>query len=280
MRAHSFRKLAARTAAAAVVVGGLILGFSGLPATAAPPPAGTYTVLGDSYSAGSGGGGESFPCFQSPNGYGNVFATTNGLSVTNLACYGATIGAVKNSQVSGIPSTSRLISLTVGANDVGSGQVAVACLTQTLVVCQGALAAAQAQLALLPGQILGLTKSIRAKAPRAQVVYMGYPHLFEVGNLPLDVAPIAMTINSMVDQLNGVLAQSAVDSGARFVSVTGYFDGHGYPSADSWLIPPFVPVPLPVPLAFHPTAAGYAYGYAAALQNTKLSPALYAGVWR
>ncbi|MHA7304803.1 SGNH/GDSL hydrolase family protein [Arthrobacter sp. TMN-49] len=280
MYSLSLKKLAARTGAAALLSLGLIAGFAGVPATAAPPPAGTYTVLGDSYSAGSGGGGESFPCFQSPNGYGNVFATTNGLAMTNLACYGATIGEVKDSQVPLIPSSSRLISLTVGANDVGSGQVAVACLTGTLEMCQGALGAAQAGLTQLPAQILGLTKSIRAEAPRAQMVYMGYPHLLEAGNLPPDVAPIAMTINAMVDQLNAVLAQSAVDSGARFVPVTDYFDGHGYPSADSWLIPPFVPVPLPVPLAFHPTAVGYAYGYAAALQNTKLSPALYAGVWR
>jgi lysophospholipase L1-like esterase len=276
MRTHTFRKVAARTVAAAVVAGGLIFGFSGLPATAAPPPAGTYTVIGDSYSAGFGGGSEG-NCYQSPNGYGNVFATANGLSFENLACYGATIDAVKNLQVSRIPSTTRLISLTVGANDVGSGQVGVACLTQPLVVCQGALAEAQAQLALLPAKVKGLTKSIRAKVPRAQVVYMGYPHLFEVGNLPPQLAPLATTINATVDQLNAVLAQSAVDSGARFVSVTGYFDGHGYPSGDSWLIPPF---PGLEALAFHPTAAGYANGYAAALQNTKLSPPLYAGVWR
>ena len=209
------------------------MGVSGLPATAAPPPAGTYTVLGDSYSAGSGGGSESFPCFQSPHGYGDVFASANGDSMTNLACYGATIGAVKNSQVPLIPSSSRLISFTVGANDVGSGQVAVACLTGTLEY-QGALAAAQAQLALLPAQILGLTKSIRAKAPRAQMVYMGYPHLIEVGNLAMAGATqeeigAAMAVNGAVDQLNGVLVQSAGDSGARFVSVPSYFDGHGYP---------------------------------------------------
>lgn len=74
MRANPIKKLAARTAAAAFVAGGLILGFSGAPALAAPPPAGTYTVVGDSYSAGSGGGGEAGPCAVSPHGYGNVFA--------------------------------------------------------------------------------------------------------------------------------------------------------------------------------------------------------------
>ncbi|WP_425861829.1 SGNH/GDSL hydrolase family protein [Arthrobacter sp. TWP1-1] len=275
MRTHTFRKVAARTVAAAVVSGGLIFGFSGLPATAAPPPAGTYTVIGDSYSAGSGGDFVGRPCLQSPYGYGDVFATANGLSFENLACHGATINQVLT-QVSLIPTSTRLVSLTVGGNDVGSGQVAAACLSPSL-DCQRALAEAQAQLALLPAKVKGLTKSIRAKVPRAQIVYMGYPHLFEVGNLPPQLAPLATTINATVDQLNAVLAQSAVDSGARFVSVTGYFDGHGYPSGDSWLIPP---LPGLEALAFHPTAAGYANGYAAALQNTKLSPPLYAGVWR
>lgn len=128
-----------------MVAGGLLAGFAGVPAVAAQPP-GTYTVLGDSYSAGSGGGMEAGPCLQSPNGYGDVFAAANGLSMTNLGCYGATIPQVADTQVPLVPATTRLITLTVGANDVGSGQVAQACLLGTPQMCQGALAAAEAQL--------------------------------------------------------------------------------------------------------------------------------------
>lgn len=262
-----------------MVAGGLILGFSGLPATAAPPPAGSYTVLGDSYSAGSGGGLETGPCLQSPNGYGDVFAAANGLSMTQLACYGATIDQVTSRQLPLIPRSTRLVSLTVGANDVGSGQVAAACLLGTPEMCQVSIAAAQAKLATLPGQVTALTRAIRAEVPRAQVVFMGYPQLFEVGNMvgftPAQVQA-AMTVNAAVGQLNAVLARSVEASGATFVSVHAQFAGHAFPGPDSWLVSPFVSQAL----AFHPTAAGYANGYAAALQSAPLSPPLYAGVWR
>ncbi|MCQ9163898.1 SGNH/GDSL hydrolase family protein [Arthrobacter sp. STN4] len=281
MRAHPLKRMAARTAAAAMVAGGLILGFAGIPALAATPPGGTYTVLGDSYSAGSGGGMEAGPCLQSPNGYGSDFAAANGLSMTNLACYGATISQVSALQVPLVPPTTRLVTLTVGANDVGAGQVAAACLLGTPETCQGAIAGAQAKLALLPGQVSALTQTIRAQVPQAQVLFMGYPHLLEPANMaalgypPAEVAA-AVAVNAAVDQLNAVLAQSVQRSGAGFVPVAGLFDGHGFPSPDSWLVSPFVSLPL----AFHPTAEGYASGYAAALQGVQLSPPLYAEVWR
>lgn len=282
MRAHPLKKLAARTATAALLAGGLILGFTGVPALAAPPPAGTYTVLGDSYSAGSGGGQEAAPCMQSPYGYGSDYAAANGLAMANLACYGATIDQVAALQVPLIPSSTRLITLTVGGNDVGAGAVAAACLSGTAGVCAAAIAGAQAKLAMLPAQLKALTQDIRSEVPRAQVIYMGYPHLLEPANMaamqyPAELVAAAAAVNGAVDQLNAVLAQGAQRSGASFVSVTAAFDGHGFPSADSWLVPPFNPYN---PFAFHPTAGGYASGYAATLQIVQLNPPLYAGVWR
>lgn len=201
--------------------------------------------------------------------------------MTNLACYGATIDQVSTTQVPYIPKTTRLVTATVGANDVGAGQVAAACLTGTAVHCQGALAMAQGKLALIPGQVGTLVKDIRAKVPGAQVVFLGYPHLLEpaamaASGYPAETVAAAGAVNAAVDQLNAVLAGSAVDSGASFISVTEAFDGHGFPSAGSWLVSPFDSPPL----AFHPTASGYASGYAAALQSVKLSPPIYAGVWR
>lgn len=260
-----------------MVAGGLLAGFAGVPALAAPP--GSYTVLGDSYSAGSGGGMEAGPCLQSPNGYGDVFAAANGLSMTNLGCYGATIGQVAATQVPLIPSSTRLITLTVGANDVGSGQVAQACLVGTPQMCQGALAAAEALLVQLPAQVKALAKDIRSVAPQAQVLFLGYPHLFEPANMigfPDAQVQAAVAVNAAVDQLNSVLEQSVQRSGAAFVPVDGHFSGHAFPAPDSWLVSPFVSALL----AFHPTASGYANGYAAALTNVKLGPPLYAGVWR
>lgn len=198
--------------------------------------------------------------------------------MTNVGCYGATIRQVAVTQVQDIPATTRLITLTVGANDVGAGQVAASCLVGTPQMCQVALAAAEAPMVQLPSQVKALVKEIRSVAPRAQVLFLGYPHLFEPENMvgyPDAQVQAAVSVNAAVDQLNSVLAHSVQRSGATFVPVAGYFAGHSFPALDSWLVSPFVSLPL----AFHPTAAGYTNGYAAALANVKLSPPLYAGAW-
>ena len=53
-----------------------------------------YTVMGDSYSAGSGAGGETGPCRQSTAGYANDVAALTGAALTNIACSGNTITEV------------------------------------------------------------------------------------------------------------------------------------------------------------------------------------------
>ncbi|MGO4382921.1 SGNH/GDSL hydrolase family protein [Specibacter sp. RAF43] len=266
MKPHSVKKLGARLGAAMALAGGLVLGLAGAPALAVSQPV-TYTVLGDSYSAGSGGGDESGPCLQSPHGYANDYAAATHQVLLNLACYGATIEQVGATQVPAIPSTTRLITLTVGANDIGTGAVSAACLAgpQTP-ACKAALSNALTQLTKLPTKIKALVKLIKAKAPRAKLAFVGYPRLFEPANMaalgyPADQVQTAKTLNGAADLLNAVVAVSALTNGARFVPVAWKFAGHGIPSADQWLIAPFGPSPF----AFHPNTRGYLLGYTAAL---------------
>lgn len=278
MRSLLFRKVAARTVAAALLSLGLIAGVAGVPATAKSkssdsyPPASTvtYTVLGDSYSAGAGGGGESWPCLQSPNGYGNNYAAATGKVMLNLACNLATTSDVQTDQVPLIPATTRLITLTVGANDVGSGEVAAACLAAPQSPsCTAALSASVQKLALLPAKIKSLVKAIKAKAPKAKIVFLGYPRLLEPANMallqyPADVVTTAKLINGAADLLNTTIAISALSHGARYVPVAWAFAGHGFPSQTQWIVGPLDPTN---PIVFHPNADGYLYGYTAALKT-------------
>ncbi|MGA7206604.1 MAG: SGNH/GDSL hydrolase family protein, partial [Specibacter sp.] len=247
---------------------GLLAGFAVAPATASPAPV-TYTVLGDSYSAGTGGGAESLPCLQSPNGYGNDYAAATGAVMANLACYGATTDQVQALQVPNIPATTTLITLTVGGNDIGTGAVATACTAAPQSsTCSAALAASLQQLTKLPAKIKALIKAIKAKVPKAKINFLGYPNLFEPATmtqlgLPASDVKAARTMNAAADLLNGVIAVSALTGGARYVPVAWAFAGHGIPSASQWIVGPG---DATNPFVFHPTATGYLEGYARALK--------------
>lgn len=231
------------------------------------PPV-TYTVLGDSYSAGTGGGGETAPCLQSPNSYGSVYAAATGRTLLNLACYGATTADVQARQVPLIPATTKLITLTVGGNDIGTGDVSLACTAATQSTqCSAALATSIQKLGQLPPKIKALVKAIKAQAPSARVAFLGYPALFEPANMtllgyPADQVKTARLMNGAAGLLNAVIATSALGNGARYVPVAWAFAGHGIPSASQWIIGPGDPSPF----VFHPTAAGYLNGYAASLR--------------
>ena len=210
MITHPWKVLAARTGAAVLMTVGLIVGVAGVPATAQSTPV-NYTVLGDSFSAGTGGGDESGPCLQSPNGYGNVYAAATGRTLANLACFGATTEQVRNEQIPLIPTSTTLVTLTVGANDVGSGALAEACTAAPQSpACTTALASSLSQLRSLPAKIKATVKAIKAKVPTAKVVLLGYPRLFEpntmaaAGYSPEQVST-ATTMNVATDLVNGVL---------------------------------------------------------------------------
>ena len=268
MHTLSLRKLAARTGAAALLSLGLIAGVAGVPATATPAPPVTYTVMGDSYSAGSGGGGETGACLQGPNGYGNDYADATGQVMANLACYGASIANVIDSQVPLIPATTKLVTLTVGGNDIGTGQVQAACLTAPQSPsCTAALSDSLKKMTELPKKVKSLVRSIKAAVPAAKIALVGYPRLFEPNNMaqleyPADQVQAAKLMNGAADLLNATLAYSALTNGARFVPVAWVFSGHGIPSAAQWI----VGLGDANPYVFHPTATGYLSGYTAALR--------------
>ena len=276
MKAPHMKVFAARTGAAALLSLGLIAGLAGAPAGAqtlsrpqAPTSTLSYTVLGDSYSAGSGGGAEAGACAQSPFGYGNVAAAATGATLTNLACAGFTSDQVRTLEVPLVPANTQLVTLTVGGNDVGWTTAVAACLvtSSTSSACKAAVANALYQMTQLPKRITNLVKAIKAKAPGARVLFLGYPRLFETANMAAagftaDQVNGAKTVNDATNLLNAVIALSAVSNRSGFIPVAPRFAGHSFPSAAPWLNGPFGPSPF----AFHPNATGYELGYAAAVE--------------
>lgn len=282
MATHQGRRRHAAFAGGLAIVA-LCLGFVASPATAAPPPPVDYVALGDSYTAGTGAGGlyADAICWQSEGGYVDVVADTGRVDLlANGACHGALLFPVLGVPIPSVTeqigslgnelAAAELVSITAGANDIGSGNALVACLTQTLIICQAAVNNA---VSLMPGLELTLTEfyqDIAEAAPNATIAVMGYPLLFDPGNgVPIVSVEHQIEVNRAVDALNKTIAAAVKASrvNAVFVDVTKRFRGHAVNSADPWIV--LVPVPVApfdrLPDAnFHPNVAGH-QAYASAL---------------
>lgn len=283
MFTHHFKGIAARAGAVTLLSLGLVAGMAGAPAIAQTqtswghsgpsyPDQSTlnYTVMGDSYSAGSGAGGESGDCFQSTAGYANDIATQLGADLTNIACAGFTTTQVTEFEVAQLSPDTKLITITAGGNDVAWTTAVGTCLVAPLDACKSAVANSIKLMKQVPRNATRMLKAIKAKAPNARILYLGYPRLFEPQNM---VSPYftptqaegAKVLNGAADLLNGILAVTALSNRVAFVPVAYRFSGHSVPSDGSWINYPIEFGGQSV-FAFHPTAEGYELGYAASLQ--------------
>lgn len=260
----------------------LAAGFTAAPATAALPEP-VYIALGDSYAAGTGGGAYTAPpaglpatCLQTAASYA---AVRN--AALNLGCFGATtadVTAVANLYAPAL-ATATVVTVTVGGNDVDTGQVALACtVSASAPTCSAALYnSLVVKLRELPGKIKEMLKTVKSKAPNARIVLTGYPRLFTPGaGLTAEQNQAARSMNSAADLLNATIAFSALANRVGYVSVTEKFAGHGIGSATPWIVAPAGLCNLaincsPSPFdAFHPTAPGYSGGYAGALAAARV----------
>ncbi|MFD3538368.1 SGNH/GDSL hydrolase family protein [Streptomyces sp. NPDC058662] len=240
------------------------------PAHAAPAAGERFVALGDSYSSGVGAGSylpDSGNCQRSSKAYPSLWAAANApASFSFTACSGATTGTVKSSQLAPLNSSTTLVSITAGGNDVGFASVMQTCVLQSEANCVTAVNNAITQINnTLPGSLSSLYGSIRGKAPQARVVVLGYPRFYQLsGNC---IAGLSETeraaINRGSDALNSTLAKQAANAGFWYSSVVDEFTGHEICSGNAWLHS----VSVPVSNSYHPTATGHSAGYLPAFRS-------------
>jgi lysophospholipase L1-like esterase len=235
--------------------------------TAAAVPTGTlqYVALGDSYAAGVG-----VPpyrdtiCFQSINsGYPALLDPKGRIDLLdNATCAGAktsdVASYVADPMRSELNGDTRLVTLTVGGNDLGFAGLARTCTTPEMQLqCLAAIkdAVAVDRLLDLGGHLTDLYNDVAEAAPNALIVVTGYPYLLESDpNNPISTAFNAATaaLNTTIkDAVNATHNDNIV-----YVDVTKPFEGHGIGSSDD----PFINAPTPGEFHvedFHPNAAGY-----------------------
>ncbi|MGM1028525.1 MAG: SGNH/GDSL hydrolase family protein [Actinomycetota bacterium] len=235
------------------ILAAMVMGVSALavaaPASAAGPPDGAaYVALGDSDAAGTG----NLPyvdgdCLRSRKAYPNWLARMLGTDVVSVACAGATTGDVIATQVDALGTDTRLVTITVGVNNLDWLGVLRECSADgDPVLCAEAQAAMFTSMAALPADIAQMLGVVRMHAPNAQILVAGYPLLFgdlatgscragsDRGEHVVFSAEETQFVNGAILTLNQAIAggvalyQAATgDPGVTYVDVTEHFDGHG-----------------------------------------------------
>jgi lysophospholipase L1-like esterase len=237
--------------------------------TAAAGSAGAlqYVALGDSYAAGIGAPPyvpSSDGCLQSNSGYPALLDLKKGIALrVNATCPGAKasdVATLLDSPQNPLNSEIRLVTLTVGGNDLGFAGLFKTCSTpgqeaQCLIEIKNAVT--DQQLTDLYNDLRGLYGQVAADvAPDALIVVTGYPYLFE----PDPSNPIITAFNEATAALNTTIENAVIatrkDTNANivYVDVTKQFKNHGIGGPDE----PFINSPsVGLPEAFHPNTAGY-----------------------
>jgi flagellar hook assembly protein FlgD/PKD repeat protein/lysophospholipase L1-like esterase len=252
---------------------------------------GTYVALGDSFSSGEGnpdfsdGPGDQV-CHRSPAGYpqlvaNQLLATGSAAQFRFVACTGAVMGDISvpnpTKQVGGhalpaqadaLDHATKLVTVTIGGNNVEFATILESCLASGLVVgntipCATVWGPALSlSLSDVQNALEATYQLIRTTAPNARILVVGYPQLFP------PVAPLTcwgislidtVWMHRMIDHMNDVIrdATVAANAGVEYVAPPS-FSGHETcplnPFADRWINSPR----LPAIYSFHPNGDGHA----------------------
>jgi lysophospholipase L1-like esterase len=244
-----------------LAVTGVIVAGTAIPSQAAS--AVNYVALGDSYSSGVGAGSESGSCDQSPNAYAALWAKANSVtSFTFAACSGARTSDVINSQLKALNAATTLVSITIGGNDVGFSSIMQICVLKSTSSCESAVSAAEQYVSkTLPGLLNTTLGDIRAQAPNAKIIVLGYPEFYDLSAwfcVGLSSAD-HHALDAGIDDLDGVLKTAAASNDDGFGDVRSVFSGHELcDGSDSWLHSVNI---TDMHESYHPTAAGQESGY-------------------
>jgi lysophospholipase L1-like esterase len=235
----------------------------------------TIVALGDSYSSGEGNApyDEDAPgCDRGAGAWPRLLGQWEpGTTVKVIACAGATTGAFTSaykgqpSQLDALRSLEAagtkpsVVTITIGGNDAGFSSTLVSCVvfkcfwtgqdTDTVAFIEDTL----------PAKLTSVYRQVKAAAPGARVVVIGYPTLVGSWGSSNTCTWLRGTNRSELAAVNGdinaVIQRSARAAGVGYVSLANTFRGHGLCTSDSWLYPIGLNVAGPTASA-HPNEAG------------------------
>lgn len=224
-----------------------------------------YVALGDSYASGVGSGSyttESGSCLRSTKAYPQLWTNAHAPSSFKfVACSGARTTDVNANQISALSSSTTLVSITIGGNDVGFAQVMLDCVLYGTDTCVADVNAAEDTARnQLPGWLDTTYNAIQSRSPSAKVVVVDYPRFYHDLWYCIGLSSTSRKkINEGADVLDGVIQQAATRHGFYFADVRSLFaNGHEICDSSSWLHSVDW---SNIVQSYHPTASGQSGGY-------------------
>ncbi|MFD3518523.1 SGNH/GDSL hydrolase family protein [Streptomyces sp. NPDC058657] len=265
------RSVLATLGAAAVLVGGAA-------APAGATPAERYVSLGDSYTSAPGVPVQiDANCGRSNSNYPSLTARELDIaSFRDVSCGGATTAEMWRAQGTNPPQLdalnkrTTLVSLQIGGNDIGFGEIIATCARLGATDPTGAPCTAHytkggtdvlaRRIAAAAPRVHKVIRAIHQRAPRAKVYVLGYPAITpETGpgcwpSVPTAAGDVAYN-RATAKRLNAMLRIVATLSRATYVDTYKPSIGHDAcrPPATRW-VEPLVPASPAAP--FHPNAKG------------------------
>ena len=257
-----------------------------------PVAAGPVVALGDSYTA-----GDLLPlnlkatplgCARSAQAYPTLVANALKATLVDAACTGAGVQDMTGAQQTYLGTNSpqlnvlapddALVMLTLGGDDMGFWSTLDTCMELSVTdlfgsPCErhftsGGTDQLAARIVAEAAKVTAVLGDIRARAPRARIVVVGYPDLFPQRGgcwpaVPITSGDIAY-LRSLEIQLNAMLAADAAAEGDTFADTYTPTIGHDLcQSAKVKDVEGLIPTSLAYP--FHPNARGQAAMAAAVL---------------
>lgn len=273
--------------AAAAIATGLVIAapsaVAAAPSTAIAPSAVRYVALGDSFTS-----GPLIPtqvdlnCLRSNRNYPSLLSSALGAaSFTDVSCAGATTNDILNpgtgqlnrpvpAQLSAVTPDTTLVTVGIGGNDIGFSSIMTTCAEASLSsplgspcrdrYTSGGTDQLQERIAATAPKVATVLRAIRAAAPNARVVVLGYVTLLPDSGLGCwPVVPIAYGdvsyLRGIHRSLNAMLANTAAANGAEYVDVyTPSIGRDACKGSGTRWSEPLIPGNSAAPL--HPNAAG------------------------
>lgn len=204
-------------------------------------PGDKYAALGSSFAAGPGIDNQLGSCGRSDNNYSHLVAEALDLDLTLSACNGATIDHVADTpqgdnplQIESVTSDTKLITVTMGGNDIRYTSSTFACSgTPASERCTANLDQAAINTAIegLPAKLERMYDNLKARAPDATIVLVAYPRVFPedaVNCSELELSPEdTRFLADMGERLEAAFVEST--SGGKALIADAYVRaaGHG-----------------------------------------------------
>lgn len=237
------------------------------------PSGSTYVAMGSSFAAGPGlppyAADAPARCARSTRNYAQQLAARRGLSLVDVTCSGATTGAVLEgwnelpAQVAAIGPDTRLVTVTIGGNDVGYIGTMMSLSCRTLAAdgaaagkCRSPSWPDEAGFSRLAAALNQIATTVRAKAPKALLVFVDYPAVLPptgtCAATPLQ-ADDADRLRAIDQRVRDLTVHAAARAGALTLKASDLSRDHGACGTEAWMNG--YPVPAGM-AAYHPNLAG------------------------